>query len=133
MCLRWRAATRPGTACCNPSAWILLAFAVQMGGMLSAGKLLTETATAVFFDTLRETAPAFYEDLQESGAFSFYYLCVREGGDAVPKVGKTFATLCGRADNASYIRMGEELYRRFIDQVKHFVDVLALSQKEDAS
>ena len=113
---------------------ILLAFAVQMGlECFLPGKLLTETATAVFFDTLRETAPAFYEDLQESGAFSFYYLCVREGGDAVPKVGKTFASLCGRADNASYIRMGEELYRRFIDQVKHFVDVLGFVTEEDAS
>ena len=51
----------------------------------------------------------------------------------MPKVGKTFASLCVRADNASYIRMGEELYRRFIDQVKHFVDVLGFVTEEDAS
>ena len=54
-----------------------------------------------------------------------------EGGN--PAGDSVLQSLCGRADNASYIRMGEELYRRFIDQVKHFVDVLGFVTEEDAS
>ena len=124
--------TPAGDSALQTQRRILLAFAVQVGlNRFLPGKLLTETATAVFYDTLRETAPAFFEDLQESGAFSFYYLCVRQGGDVEPAVGETFASLCGRADNPTYARMGEELYRRFIGQVQHFVEVLGFAVDGD--
>ena len=113
---------------------ILLAFAVAVGleSFLSSS-LLSETAQSVFYDTLRETAPAFYEDLQESNAFSFYYLCVRDGGQVENKVGKTFASLCGMTDNETYARMGEELYRRFIGQVQHYTEVLAFVPSEGSA
>ena len=110
---------------------ILLAFAVAVGleSFLSSS-LLSETAQSVFYDTLGETAPSFYEDLQESNAFSFYYLCVRDSGQVETKVGKTFASLCGMTDNETYARMGEELYRRFIGQVQHYTEVLAFVPSE---
>ena len=54
---------------------ILLAFAVEVGlDAFLPNTLLSQTAQSIFYDTLRLTASAFYEDLQESGAFSFYYL-----------------------------------------------------------
>ena len=104
---------------------ILLAFAVEVGlDSLLPNNLVAQTAQTVFYDTLRVTAPQFYDDLQASGAFSFYYLCVRDGRQVEEKVGETFASLCGRKGDADYARLGSELYRRFSAQVKHFVDTL---------
>lgn len=104
---------------------ILLAFAVEVGlDALLPNSLDAQTAQTVFYNTLRTTAPQFYDDLQASGAFSFYYLCVRDGRRVEEKVGETFASLCGRAGDAAYARMGRELYQRFADQVRQLVDAL---------
>ena len=111
---------------------ILLAFAVEVGlDAYLPNNLTAQTAQTIFYDTLHITAPTFYDDLQESGAFSFYFLCVRDGthgiheGKQVEKrVGETYASLCGKAGDASFARIGQELYVRFMEQVKHFTDVL---------
>lgn len=56
---------------------ILLAFAVEVGlDAFLPNNLVAQTAQNVFYNTLHITAPAFYDDLQESGAFSFYYMYV---------------------------------------------------------
>ena len=102
---------------------ILLAFAAEVGfEAFLPTSILTETAQSVFYETLSKDAPAFYEDLQESGAFSFYYLCVREGRQVEEKVGQTFASLCGKPKDAALAQEGEGLYRRFIDRVQRFVN-----------
>lgn len=102
---------------------MLLAFAVEVGLQRSLpNELLTETAQSVFYDTLRLTALTFFEDLQESGAFSFYYLCVRDGRHVNECVGETFASLCGRAGDKTLSQQGAELYAHFIEQVRGFAD-----------
>lgn len=104
---------------------ILLSFAVEVGlDALLPSSLAAQTAQAVFYNTLRSTAPQFYDDLQASGAFSFYYLCVRDGRQVEQKVGETFASLCGRKDDEAYIRMGQDMYLHFSALVKRFVDML---------
>lgn len=104
---------------------ILLSFAVEVGlDALLPNSLAAQTAQTVFYDTLRTTAPQFYDDLQASGAFSFYYLCVRDGRQGEDKVGETFASLCGHKGDEAYARMGRELYQRFTAQVRYFVDTL---------
>lgn len=102
-----------------PRRRILMAFAVEVGlDAFLPNNLVAQSAQNVFYDTLKILAPDFYDDLQESGAFSFYYLCVRDGRQVERRVGENFASLCGRPGSESYARMGEELYSRFIAQVK---------------
>lgn len=102
---------------------ILLAFAVEVGlNQFLPNPLLSKTALSVFNETLRQIASVFYEDLQESGAFSFYYLCIREGHDVENKVGETFASLCGRKTDETLIREGKETYLHFIKLVHYFTD-----------
>ena len=102
---------------------ILLAFAVEVGlDAFLPDNLLAQTAQSVFFDTLRLTAPEFYEDLQESGAFSFYYLCVRDGRQVEAQVGKTFASLCGRPQDLPLASEGQHLYTHFLQRVRRFTD-----------
>lgn len=102
---------------------ILLAFAVEVGlDKFLPNTLLSQTAQSVFYETLSQTASAFYEDLQESGAFSFYYLCVREGRDIEINVGKTFASLCGKVNDLALTILGKEMYLHFIDQVRYYTE-----------
>lgn len=122
-----------GEACTEEAALltqrrILLAFVVEAElDRLLPNNLVAQTAQNVFYQSLRMTAPQFYEDLQASGAFSFYYLGVREGGsaDAVAhRVGETFATLCGRKGDADYRERGQALYARFAAQVRTLCETL---------
>lgn len=110
---------------------ILLAFAAEVGlDAFLPNNLTAQEAQNIFYNNLHLTAPAFYDDLQESGAFSFYYLCVRDGRHVERKIGETFARLCGMADSESYIRMGIDAYNRFITQVKRMADSMNFVRAE---
>ena len=110
---------------------ILLAFAVEVGlDAFLPNQLVAQTAQNIFYNTLLITAPSIYEDLQESGAFSFYYLCFRDGRHVEQRVVETFAALCVRKEDSEYEQMGRELYMRFIAQVKHFADTLEFVQEK---
>mgnify|MGYP000604585795 FL=1 len=110
---------------------ILLAFAAEVGlDAFLPNNLTAQEAQNIFYNNLHLTAPAFYDDLQESGAFSFYYLCVRDGRHVERKIGETFARLCGMADSESYIRMGIDAYNRFMTQVKRMADSMNFVRAE---
>jgi hypothetical protein len=98
---------------------ILLAFAVEIGlEKVLPNPLLAQTAQNIFYETLRQTAPDFYEDLQSSGAFSFYYLCVRDKKNVERRVGETYASLCSRPNDKGLCKQGTDLYLHFIEQVR---------------
>ncbi|MDD2362194.1 MAG: hypothetical protein PHH84_04460 [Oscillospiraceae bacterium] len=100
---------------------ILMAFAVEVGlETYLPNSLLSQTAQNIFYETMRNTAPAFFEDLQGSGAFSFYFLCVRDGRNVERCVGETFATLCSRPGDKKLSKQGEDLYIHCNEQVKSF-------------
>ena len=110
---------------------ILLAFAAEVGlDAFLPNNLTAQEAQNIFYNNLHLTAPAFYDDLQDSGAFSFYYLCVRDGRHVERKIGETFARLCGMADSESYIRMGIDAYNRFMTQVKRMADSMNFVRAE---
>ena len=110
---------------------ILLAFAAEVGlDAFLPNNLTAQEAQNIFYNNLHLTAPAFYDDLQESGAFSFYYLCVRDGRHVERKIGETFARLCGMADSESYIRMGIDAYNRFMTQVRRMADSMNFVRAE---
>lgn len=113
---------------------ILTAFAgeVSFQGLLP-NNLLALTALSVYNEALRHQAQQFYEELQESGAFSFYYLCLRDSlarkseikwDDDIlaSRVGETFAVLCGKADDGQTIAKGTEVYSNFVKQIKELYE-----------
>ena len=111
---------------------ILLAFAVEVGfDAFLPNNLLSQTAQSIFYDTLRLTAPSFYEDLQESGAFSFYYLCVREGREVEKRVGEIYASLCGKPGSPELAKEGADLYIYFIAQVHLIADSIDFVRTEE--
>ncbi len=71
-----------------------------------------------FLDTLKVEDTRLFETAQDTGAFSFYYLAFRRGGDIVRRIGQTFAMLCSHDGDPIYQELGEALYCWFLAVVK---------------
>jgi len=105
--------------------WLLLLFTtdIEVQRLLPNG-LVARTAFARFYDVLQQTEPAIYEQLQQNGSLSFYYLCQENGVIDKTKAAETFASLCGRGEDKRTIALGKAL----IEQCKVKVDALADAQ-----
>nr|WP_317412504.1 hypothetical protein [uncultured Solibaculum sp.] len=107
---------------------LLYAFAASTGlERYTPNQLCARTALSSFYDILKKEAPDLYDQLENSFAFSFYYLDLRRGQKVPADIGKSFAMLCNREDDPVYAQLGEALYLRFLDVIKaqagslHFV------------
>lgn len=106
---------------------ILLAFVVTVGvERFCASSLASQTARQSFFNSLKKYAPDLYRELNETSAFSFYYLAYRRGGEVERRVGQTFAMLCARDGDPVYQELGEALYCWFTSVVKQKVQDMGL-------
>ena len=98
---------------------LLLSFTVTA---VFESSLLNETVAGVaqksFLDTIKAEATELFETSQDTGAFSFYYLAFRRGGDTVRRIGQTFAMLCSHDGDPVYQELGEALYCWFLSVVK---------------
>lgn len=83
-----------------------------------SNKIIQRVIVNSFYNCIKLENEQFYEDLKGSGAFSFYYLCVRRGGDVDKCIGKTFAMLCGRENDTVIAELGTALYYRFNDVIQ---------------
>ncbi len=92
---------------------------------LPSAQLSTIAITALH-KQLGEMESEFYKNVMESSAYSFYYLCVRKGGeDVATDIGKTFAMLCKQEGNEDYINQGRNLYNMVLHEVEKEVTSLA--------
>lgn len=108
---------------------LLLAFAASHGvETFVANKLVAKAALNAFYDTLQKEQPAFYDDLNGSGAFSFYVLCVRRGGSVEKEIGKTFAMLAGKEGDDVLAALGEALFIRFTDVIRGAIASVGLGK-----
>lgn len=82
----------------------------------------------VFYDTLKKSLPEFYNDIGESGSFSFYTLCVRRGGDVDTAIGQTFAMLANKSGSNVMAELGKALYMRFVDVTKNTIKSFNITQ-----
>ena len=71
-----------------------------------------------FIDTVKTENKEIYKTGQDTGAFSFYYLAFRRGGETDRRVGQTFAMLCSHDGDPVYQELGEALYCWFLSVVK---------------
>lgn len=102
---------------------LLLSFTATIGFEQYA---VDDTADGIaqksFLDTLKAEDKNIYETAQDTGAFSFYYLAFRRGGDVVRRMGQTFAMLCLHDGDPIYQELGEALYCWFLSVVKSFAE-----------
>lgn len=98
---------------------LLLSFTASAGfEKFATDDFLCGVAQKSFLDTVRSKAPDLLETSQDTGAFSFYYLAFRRGGDTVRRIGQTFAMLCSHDGDPVYQELGEALYCWFLSVVK---------------
>ncbi len=98
---------------------LLLSFTATVGfEQFSPDDSFCGVAQKGFLDTVKSEEPALYETTQDTGAFSFYYLAFRRGGDTVRRIGQTFAMLCSHDGDPVYQELGEALYCWFLSVVK---------------
>ena len=101
---------------------LLLSFVVTVGfETYCASDSIAGIAQKSFLDTVKKDAPELYSFSSDTGAFSFYYLAYRRGGDVVRRIGQTFAMLCSHDGDPIYQELGETIYCWFSSIVEQKV------------
>ena len=101
---------------------ILLVFLAQTTTSNSLStQLLSSCAVNAMHEKLVETSPAFYEDISDGAAFTFYALALRRDKDVPESVGEYFAMLCGKENDQSYENMGARVYTRAIKLIEGII------------
>ena len=98
---------------------MLLSFTATVGfEQLSPDDSVAGIAQKSFLDTVKKENDELYRTSSDTGAFSFYYLAFRRGGDTDRRIGQTFAMLCSHDGDPIYQELGEALYCWFLSMVK---------------
>ena len=98
---------------------MLLSFTATVGfEQLCNDDTLSGVAQKSFLDTLKQCDSELYRTSSDTGAFSFYYLAFRRGGEVDRRIGQTFAMLCSHDGDPIYQELGEALYCWFLSEVK---------------
>lgn len=97
---------------------MLLSFAATVGfEQLSQDDAIAGIAQKSFLDTIKSKDERLYRTSGDTGAFSFYYLAFRRGGEVERRIGQTFAMLCSHDGDPIYQELGEALYCWFLSVV----------------
>lgn len=100
---------------------MLLSFTATVGfEQFCNDDALSGIAQASFIDTIKKKDIELYKTSEDTGAFSFYYLAFRRGGDIERRIGQTFAMLCSHDGDPIFQELGEALYCWFLSVVKKY-------------
>ena len=97
---------------------MLLSFTATVGFEQLSGDSVSGIAQKSFLDVIRNTDAELHRTVSDTGAFSFYYLAFRRGGEVDRRIGQTFAMLCSHDGDPVYQELGEALYCWFLSEVK---------------
>lgn len=98
---------------------MLLSFTATVGFEQFCGDdAVSGIAQKSFIDTIKQKEPEIYKTSEDTGAFSFYYLAFRRGGEVDRRIGQTFAMLCSHDGDPIFQELGEALYCWFLSVVK---------------
>ncbi|MDD6479453.1 MAG: hypothetical protein PUF48_06590 [Oscillospiraceae bacterium] len=101
---------------------LLLSFTATVGfERFCKNDTLAGIAQKSFIDRLRSESEEIYKTSSDMGAFSFYYLAFRRGGDIERRIGQTFAMLCSRDGDPIFQERGEALYCWFSAEIRKTV------------
>lgn len=104
---------------------LLLAFTVDFGiSLYCENFFVAKTTSTCFFNTIKENSPHIYDVIRENGAFSYYYLCLRDSENVEKSIGQQFAKLINKKDDQVYEKLGMALYFYFLDFIKEKVKSL---------
>lgn len=106
---------------------LLLSFTATVGfEQFCRDDMLSGIAQKSFLDTVKRTDTELYKTSSDTGAFSFYYLAFRRGGEIDRRIGQTFAMLCSHDGDPIFQELGEALYCWFSSEIKKNAEKLNL-------
>lgn len=109
---------------------LLLSFTATVGfEKFCKNDTLSGLAQKSFLDTLSKENETLYKSSSDMGAFSFYYLAFRRGGDIERRMGQTFAMLCSADGDPIFQERGEALYCWFSSVIRKAVLELGLDRQ----
>jgi len=98
---------------------MLLSFTATVGfEQFAKDDALSGIAQKSFIDNVSAVDTELYRTSGDTGAFSFYYLAFRRGGEVDRRIGQTFAMLCSHDGDPIYQELGEALYCWFLSVVR---------------
>jgi hypothetical protein len=98
---------------------ILLAFTVIFcADKYIKNQIVNKAIENSFFNIFRANQFELYTNLEASGAFSFYYLCVRRNEKIEQDIGHVFAMLCGKENDQIMQELGTALFLHYSDVIK---------------
>ncbi len=57
-------------------------------------EFLADSASSAMYDYLKANESGYYDNISDGGAFTFYLLALKKGGDAAENIGEQFSMLC---------------------------------------
>ena len=106
---------------------LLLSFTATVGFEICCkNDQLDGIAQKSFLDTLRRTDEELYRSSSDTGAFSFYYLAFRRGGEVERRMGQTFAMLCSHDGDPIFQELGEAVYCWFLSEIRKYAAELKI-------
>ena len=106
---------------------MLLSFTATVGfEQFAKDDTLSGIAQKSFIDAVSTADAELYRTSGDTGAFSFYYLAFRRGGEVDRRIGQTFAMLCSHDGDPVYQELGEALYCWFLSVVKEIAEELEI-------
>lgn len=76
---------------------------------LAPNSMVAQSAISNFENTVQQCSPEIYEIINDTAAFSLYALCARGDPDDTGALGRVFAKLCKKEDDALFVKYGCEL------------------------
>lgn len=78
-----------------------------------SSRVLQSVIINEFYDMLKDRQPDYYNSLNETSSFSFYYLCVRGADKGECCIGQTYAMLVGSEEDQEIAPSAQALFDRF--------------------
>ena len=101
---------------------LLYAYCVKIGlEAFCLETLLATTALNVFMEEIDQQDQILYKDIHRSQAFSLYLLCTRLADQRDYAIGRVFAKLCEKENDAPLVKYGQMQYDQYMDFVNEQV------------
>lgn len=102
---------------------VLLVFACETLLQLEVPvSVLSTTAIATMYSEIEKSSPAFYDNIANGAAFTFYYLAMQKGGEVADSIAEAFAMLCGVKNKEGFVLTGKQIWNIAVSMIEAEID-----------
>lgn len=107
---------------------VLLTFVAEYAVQKNVNiKFLSDTISSGMYNYLKKNESGYYNNISDGGAFTFYLLALKKGGDTAQNIGEQFSMLCG-INKPEFQQLGAEI---FTAAEKYFTEMICETKFEN--